>query len=39
LLFNLADDPDERTNVFKQFPEQAKKMAARLAAIKAGKVE
>jgi hypothetical protein len=39
LLFNLANDPDERTNVFKQFPEQAKKMAARLAAIKAGKVE
>jgi arylsulfatase A-like enzyme len=39
LLFNLANDPDERTNVIKQFPEQAKKMAARLAAIKAGTVE
>ena len=39
LLFNLANDPDERTNVIRQFPEEAKKMEQRLEAIKAGKEE
>jgi arylsulfatase A-like enzyme len=36
LLFNLASDPFEKTNVIKQFPQQAADLAARLAAIKAG---
>ncbi len=34
LLFNLASDPAERTNVFKQFPERAATMQKKLAAIK-----
>ena len=34
LLFNLATDPDEKTNVFAKFPERATEMQQRLAAIK-----
>jgi arylsulfatase A-like enzyme len=36
MLFNLANDPDERTNVNNMFPEKAREMAKRLNAIKAG---
>jgi arylsulfatase A-like enzyme len=34
LLFNLATDPDEQTNVISQFPKKAAAMRTRLAAIK-----
>ncbi|MCU0787432.1 MAG: arylsulfatase [Verrucomicrobia bacterium] len=34
MLFNLAKDPDETTNVAKQYPEQAENLEARLQAIK-----
>lgn len=34
LLFNLANDPAERTNVFKQFPQQAAALQKQLLAIK-----
>ena len=37
LLFNLASDPNERTNVWAQFPQKATALAAQLAGIKAGK--
>jgi len=36
LLFNLANDPDERTNVIKEFPQKAKAMEQKLEAIQAG---
>jgi len=35
LLFNLAADPAEQTNVIKQFPEKAAELEKRLATIKA----
>jgi len=38
LLFNLASDPAERTNVITQFPKQAAAMQKQLAAIKGGAV-
>jgi arylsulfatase A-like enzyme len=38
LLFNLAIDPDEKTNVFAQFPSRAAEMQQRLAVIKEGKI-
>jgi arylsulfatase A-like enzyme len=34
LLFNLATDPDEQTNVISRFPQKAAELRARLAAIK-----
>jgi hypothetical protein len=34
LLFNLAADPNEKTNVFAKFPDKAAEMQERLAAIK-----
>ncbi len=39
LLFNLANDPDEGTNVIKRFPEKAKALEERLSAIKSGAAE
>lgn len=36
LLFNLANDPDEKTNVFAQYPKQAAELQKRLVAIKDG---
>ena len=39
LLFNLASDPDEQTNVIAQFPKQAAAMQKQLAAIKSQATE
>ena len=36
MLFNLATDPNEKTNLFAQFPEKAVELEKRLAAIKNG---
>ena len=36
LLFNLANDPEEQTNVIKSFPQIASEMRQRLEALKAG---
>ncbi len=36
LLFNLANDPDEKTNLFAKYPAKAAALQARLAAIKQG---
>jgi arylsulfatase A-like enzyme len=36
MLFNLANDPDEKTNLFTKFPDKAAEMQQRLIAIKAG---
>ncbi len=39
MLFNLAADPNEKTNVIGQYPEKAEEMKKRLAAIKNGNAQ